>query len=268
MMSHAAGLSSNIENISKRTQFPWMAIISVEDSGIWYHNGSGSLISHRHIIASASSTSYMKTDECGRLTAVPAERIRIFLGTTKFNDLSQSGSLQVGVTSVINHPDSKVLYANTIINQIAMIILDHEVAFTEFIRPVCLWSFADESNDTIKNEAFAVGYKHDNKSCCSMIRKHFHVKMICEDTCQNRYHEELVFRNETKLFCMQGSENEDEKPCNRNNQLFIKINANWYLKGISTAFNPAENSTCVVKTPVLYEDVVPFVSWIKTLKLR
>jgi hypothetical protein len=259
IMSQSAGLIHGGE-LSKRDQFPWMAIISVRSAGLWAHTGSGSLISHRHVLAHAISVSYF--DEAQDLFPVSTDRVKVLLGTTEYNNLEEEGSLEVDVIKISNHPSARGAFSSLEVNAISVITLDQNLTFTQYIRPVCLWPFHSELSELAGREAFAVGYGRDQVGVDILTRKQLRVTI--QTTCSGYYDEELQFQNETRLFCAKGND-EEGGPCYRDIQLYMKVGYSWFIKGfLATTYN-YNNGTCSIGYPYLYEDVEPNVSVIKSL---
>ncbi|KAG5669166.1 hypothetical protein PVAND_017061 [Polypedilum vanderplanki] len=261
IMSESAGLIHG-GKLSKKAQFPWMAIISTENLGIWSHYGSGSLISHKHVLAYAGSVSYH--DNSNKLIPVSVDRIKIYLGAIEYEKLDEPGSLKVGVEKISNHPFVRKVLPSLYVHQISILTLDQDVIFTQFIRPVCLWPFKSDLSEIVGKEAYAVGYGRDETGKDSLIRKH--VRLTIQENCDNFFERELKFQNETELFCAKGNENEG--PCMYDSQLYMKIEQNWFIKGISSTIETLENETCNMNRQTLYEDIEQHVPAIQLLMLE
>jgi hypothetical protein len=236
-----------------------MAVISIEDDGDWGYFGSGSLISQKHVLAHAAAVSY--TDDSKNSIPVSNDRAVIYLGTTKYGNLSEPGSMKVGVHSIVNHPLARKVLPTLRINQISVVTLDRDVAFTEFIRPVCLWPLKTSIEQFNGKDAYAVGYGRDHTGEDSLVRKH--VRVTIEQTCKNNYAKELQFNNETRHFCVDA--NDEGRPCANDDQLFIKIGSNWFIKGtlVTIVTEDNGNGSCSKGNQALYEDIEPYYAMIK-----
>lgn len=253
-MSHSAGLIIGGE-LSKRNQFPWSVIISKLLNNIWWNDESGSLISNKHILTNPNSVSYANGET---YKVFETDRVKVMVGTTIVNVLSDSSAFVVGVSKIVNHPGARHL-ANLQINAVAVVTLDREISFTEFIRPVCLWSFGDNLNDIVGKTAFAVGYGKDETGKESLTRKHISVTVKTDQECRNVFVSQNQFRNETALFCVK--DNGKDSPCEHDQHLYMKVDSNWYVKGTRSSYF-VKDGTCDVDKPTLYEDVSQFVPWI------
>jgi hypothetical protein len=253
-MSKSAGLVIG-GNFSTRSQFPWIAVIAVRNNKHWVHQGSGSLITSRHVVVYVGTVSY--PDASGMWISVSAARTMVFMGVTKSEDLKQKGVVKASVERIVSHPDAKMVLKSLTVNKVAVIRLRHEVSFSEFIRPVCLRLLHD---DLAGKDALAVGYGRDENGMKTLTKKHVHVTVTDDKKCEESFTHEFQVANETKLFCTLG--NGKSGPCIYDDQLYNKIDSHWYLKGILTTSFLFEDGSCVVDKPSLYEDITPLVPWI------
>lgn len=261
IMSQSSGLIQG-GNFSQRHDFPWMAVITtVNNYGIWSHKGSGSLISSKHVIAKARSVSFLDTHKYW--IPFSADRVQIYLGTTKPDYLSEEGSLKVSVASIQVYPNARKISAFSIFN-FALITLENYVTFNDFIKPICLWNFDENfENELIDKAAYAVGYGVDESGSVSHTRKHTRVTITSESACMNEFREEIEAGRESKLFCIIAIESDKDSPCHYDSQLYVKIDSVWYLKGILCSARMYMGfRVCAVSYPILAEDISPYVDWI------
>jgi hypothetical protein len=105
VMSSSAGLVQG-GKISTQEQFPWIAAISKNTPYGWVHVGSGSLISHNHVIVDDRSVSSTEPGEV--YEAAPNEWIRLNFGTTKWNDTNEPGAIFIdgadGIEKFVLYP--------------------------------------------------------------------------------------------------------------------------------------------------------------------
>jgi hypothetical protein len=243
--------------LSDRAQFPWLAAISINHSGGWVHSGSGSLISHRHVIARARSVSIIGSSNY--LIPVEVDKLEIYLGSTKYYGLSENSFQKTGVEKIVNHPFAKKASSTLYVNAISMIVTNRDVLFTNFVLPVCLWPFIDNHINITGRDAYVASYGYGLES----PRKH--ARVTVQDTCTDHFEDELKFRNETNFFCVKGDATAG--PCTGDNQLFMKINANWYLKGFISSVYKLESGECNLVAPTLCEDIQQNVLMIRVLML-
>ncbi|KAG5671267.1 hypothetical protein PVAND_001473 [Polypedilum vanderplanki] len=262
IMSQSSSLIVNGE-FSWQNEFPWMTIISRKDNGTWSHHGSGSLISAKHIIAHALAVSYV--DLSSQLLPISPKRVKIYLGSVKYGDMREQGSLHMTVSNITIHPNATKVSNSLSVNKFAIIKLSNAVNFTEFIRPVCLWTFSHNMEEIIGRDAYIVGYGVNFKGRETLTRKYARMTVTNSSACEQIYSNELKFENSTssRFFCAIGKNNEG--PCKKDNQLFFKVGNSWHLRGILSTVVYLENGSCHVKKPVLFEDIVGSVKWIESV---
>jgi uncharacterized protein YebE (UPF0316 family) len=256
IMSSSSGLIQN-GKFSSRKEFPWMA--SINDHASLY-NSSGALISRKHVVTRATVVGYWNDDKTKRI-AIETSRFKIYLGSLQHVSDQNIFNAQ----EIILHPNIK-LVDEVPTNDIAIIVLSTSVEFSDFIRPVCLWTFSDDLN-LIKNlPIYAVGYGNDENGIVSNVRKHAKVTLMNQNECEENYSFAKTFFIENKSFCVIGDEN--ESPCKFDVILFVKFNGKWYLRGIFLRRFAYPNKSCPVgpSHPFLYHDVATNIKWIENMK--
>lgn len=261
VMSASSGLIQG-GYYSTQNQFPWIAIISIknESTNIWDQNGSGSLISRRHVLVKSRYIS--KFDKYEQYVPISTENIKIFLGTTKYNDLSQEGSIKIGVSKIRLYPHARRIVPGFSVFNFAILTLEDDVNFSDFIRPVCLWRNELNSRMYPGQQMMAVGYGRDLSGQISKTRKHVPVQVTSTDECSIEYKDELTQTKESRFFCIKEIL-ADHGPCKFDTQLYVKIDSAWYLRGemISSRTNN-ETLQCYPSFPVAVEDIAPYIDWI------
>jgi hypothetical protein len=262
VMSESAGLIQG-GYFSKQDQFPWIAIISIknESNSFWDQNGSGSLISRRHVLVKSRYVATLDKNE--QYVPKSTENIQIFLGTTKYNNLSQEGSIKIGVSKIRLYPHTRKVARSFSVFNFAILTLKDDVTFNDFIKPVCLWNNQLNSRMYPGQQLMAVGYGRDLTGKISKIRKHVPVQLTSSNECEKEYIDLLPQIKETRFFCIKEIV-EDHGPCKFDTQLYVKIDSTWYLKGEMIAARTDVNTLqCYSKFPVAVEDISPYVDWIE-----
>jgi hypothetical protein len=196
------------------------------------------------------------------LQADPNKYIRLYFGTTKWND---PGAVFIhgadGIENVELYPgarrgdDSKKLFP---INDFTVNFLKNPVQFTDFISPVCLWKFDTKASDQVGQIAYGVGYGWDENRIVTGIRKHVPMTITVDDECKSEYREWIENDPTREYFCAKGDEN--NFAYNRDDPLFMKINGKWYLRGFLMGFSSASPRI------MMYEDQsAKFVNWISSI---
>jgi uncharacterized protein YebE (UPF0316 family) len=255
IMSSPSGLIQN-GKFSSRSEFPWMASIIISSNSF---NSSGALISRKHVVTEARVVGFWNDDKT-ELIAVETSRIKIYLGSLQH----VSDQNDFNAQEIILHPNMKWI-DGTPTNAIGIIVLSTSVEFSDFIRPVCLWTFSDDLN-LIKNlPIYAVGYGRDENGSKTNVRKHAKVTLMDQNMCEEKYSHVKNFFNENKSFCVIGDKN--GSPCAYDDCLFVKFNEKWYLRGILLRMIVNTDGSCFVgsSNPFLYHDIATNIKWIENI---
>jgi hypothetical protein len=270
IMSSSAGLVQG-GKVSTREQFPWIVAISkptivnqFPTRFGWVHFGSGSLISHKHVVTKAHFVSY--ADAAGDpWKVVRYEYIRLYLGTTKWNNTNDQTAVFIdgadGIEKVELYPgaraddDEKKLLS---INDLAVIFLMNSIQFSNFISPVCMWKFDTKASEQVGQIAYGVGYGWDENRILTGIKKYATMNITDDDECKSEHGEWIENDPTREYFCAKGEE--DNFAYGYDNLLFMKINGKWYLRGLMIGWE--HDSPRIM----LYEDQsAKFVDWISSI---
>jgi hypothetical protein len=259
IMSASAGLVQG-GKVSTREQFPWVVAISKKVLGKFEHRGTGSLITHSHVLSTAFPVSYWGKPGAP-YRAAQNKYIRLYLGTTTFNNGKEPGTIFVdgakGISKTVLYPGARsadISYKLPDIGDVAVIFLKNPITFTEFISPVCMWKFDTKIADQAGQVAYAVGYGEDASETFTGIRKHVAMKIMEISECKKNYGKFFENAQQSEYFCAQGDENNfaylNDQP------LYMKVNDKWHLRGLLTLVIKSNQTT-------IYESQSrKFVEWI------
>jgi hypothetical protein len=260
-MTSSSGLIQNGE-FSSKSEFPWMASIVFTDVD---HSSSGALVSRKHVVTRAGVLGTWN-DEKTEFTAVLKSRLKIYLGSLpQVSDFNENA---FNVKELILHPNLRYI-DDVEADNVGIILLSALVEFTDFIRPVCLWTYGDDINLFKNLPIYAVGYGRDETGIPTKIRKHAKVVLIDDDDCQSKYLYAKNFFTENKAFCLLGNKN--GSPCVFDECLFVKLNGKWFLRGIQLKSPLNENNSCNINYPFpawypfLYHDIAKNTKWIQNV---
>jgi hypothetical protein len=257
IMSSSASLIQG-GKISTREQFPWVVAISIETTNGWEHEGSGSLISAKHVVASADSVSYGEPFKAFR-----NENIRLYLGTTKWNSANDPGAVLIdgtdGIEKVVLYPGARNadLSKNLlIVNNLAVVFIKKPIQFSKFVSPVCLLKLDTKASDQVGQIAFGVGYGKDKNEIVTGIRKYVTMTITDDNECKSYWGKWIKNDPAKEYFC---TKVDDSFPYFCDNPLFVKIDERWYLRGILNTYGT------MIKR-MLYEDQsAKLVKWISSI---
>jgi hypothetical protein len=222
-------------------------------------NSSGALISRKHVMIRAGDVGGWNADKT-KFMSQRTSRIKIYLGSLQHVSNQNIFNPQ----EIILHPNIKEI-DETPTNLIAIIVLSSSVEFSDFIRPVCLWTFNDDLN-LIKNlPIYAVGYGRDENGIVTNVRKHAKVTLMDQNVCEEKYSNLRNYFSENKPFCVIGDKN--ESPREFDESLFVKFNEKWFLRGILLSTFTYPDGSCYVgpSYPFLYHDVASNIKWIENI---
>lgn len=256
--SASSGLIQGGQFSSKR-EFPWMAVIfdNVDDS-----YASGALVSKKHVVVRGNNVAYKSFND--KFISITARRLKIYFGVLNYENLSDSTSMNAVKVSV--HPEMRRT-EHIYIKNIGIITLENAIAFSEFIRPVCLWQISDHLNLIKDLPIYGVGYGRDYTGKDSKVRKYVQVKLTEKSRCDNEFED----FDKIKGICIKS---DNGAPCWNDDTLFVKYNGKWYLRGLfSRAFVWEQwflteiinfgDKTCNTFKPFGYEDVAQLTQWIQ-----
>lgn len=249
VMSASTGLIQGGE-FSTRKEFPWMASVVIKN-GLF--NLSAVLLSHRHVLASGLySTNHVGNSQKFNILAL--DRVKIYLAALKHDESEHVFS----PSKMALHPHVKEIDGVTIIN-IMVLTLSKSVEFSDFIRPICLWTGCDDSNLIKNSPIFVAGYGVDESGKISNIKKHAKVTLTDNATCRSKYSK---ITEEIKYLCIKGSK--QGAPCDYDRYIFVKYFDKWFVRGVFLKRFVFSNGTCRVDDPFLFEDIAKHTKWIQT----
>lgn len=80
----------------------------------------------------------------------------VYLGKHNLNDSDESGYEKRGVERFITHPEWKPIDISYDAD-IAIIVMDSLVEYSEYIRPICLWEFSEHLYDVVGQQGRMAG---------------------------------------------------------------------------------------------------------------
>lgn len=113
-----------------RKKWPFLVALILASNGKYFCGGN--LISSKHVLTAAHCM-HDKNQE----KRLEAEEVAALLGRHNFNNRLEQGSEQRNVTKIIPHPNWKN-DTDKYDSDLALLVLDRGVQFSEFIQPVCL----------------------------------------------------------------------------------------------------------------------------------
>uniref|UniRef100_A0A336MBZ6 CSON009297 protein n=1 Tax=Culicoides sonorensis TaxID=179676 RepID=A0A336MBZ6_CULSO len=238
-----------------RGQFPWLAALYMKKKkGSTEFKCGATLVSNNAVITAAHCVKYDSY-------TMSINEIVVILGKYNLDDFSESGSQTAYAKDIIVHPD--FMSKDTSFDaDIAIILLKRPVQYTQYIRPLCI--FSEILRNSPGEKGTVTGWGKDSlegtiKSYPSLIE----MSLVSDATCL-RAHESFQYITSNRTFCA-GNANWTG-PCNGDSggPLMLKRAGKWFLKGIVSA-SPinVETNSCDLRTYVVFTDVTKFLPWLK-----
>jgi hypothetical protein len=264
IMSDSSGLIQK-GTFSKRTQFPWVAMITDTREGARNPTDdafTGALISRKYIVAYVSAVGELDDEQ--EIRPIDKTRLTAYLGVIE--DPNKHGEVAgthvSSIEKIMLYPNIEQVDTLTL-NDIAILQLKKSVIFSDFIKPVCLSSDDGDSNK-IGGDLYAVGFGNNEYGALIDTRNHVKVTLMDQDDCKEKYSNRANFMRRNRSFCVIGNGG----PGIRDDRLlFEKSDGVWYLRGIlNDAFKTADGQNYRVGSnyPFLYVDASQYTDWINT----
>uniref|UniRef100_A0A1A9UFJ1 CLIP domain-containing serine protease n=1 Tax=Glossina austeni TaxID=7395 RepID=A0A1A9UFJ1_GLOAU len=255
-------------------EFPWMALIEyTKGNNEKGHHCGGTLISERYVITASHCVNGPSIPTDWRLTGV---RLGEWDTTTnpdcefdiRGNKDCAPEHVDVAVERAIPHP----MYAPNSRNQlhdIALLRLARRVAFTDFVRPVCL-----PLDDNLRTASFdgivmdVAGWGKTENGSSSTVKLKAPVQGVEPEECRRIYSRQNIHLGD-KQICAGGKEGVDSCRGDSGGPLITlnksnRIRSNYFLAGI-VSFGP---TPCGLEGwPGIYTWVGKYIEWIiQTMK--
>lgn len=190
--------------------------------------------------------------------------IRVILGGHDLNDPHEIGKEVRSVKNIFVHPhwNPDVIKFDA---DIAMLELEYEIRFNEYIQPICLWESFYEPSAT---SGIIVGYGRgdlDSPKKHETVPKALSVPFISQSRCflNNHFLAEI---SSDRTFCAGSADGTGVCLGDSGGGLIIKHSGKYYLRGIISSSLRRDDS-CDVDAHAVYTDVLKYKNWIKTLKV-
>lgn len=178
-------------------------------------------------------------------------------GAYDLEDLLQTGALSGSPSEIFIHPDWNP-FSRKYDADIAALILDEEVPYTKYIRPICLSPI-----DLNLKEGYVSGWgkSEDTTKDHENIPKHIKIPILDNENCFLESTEFTIISSK-RTIC--GGARDGTGPClgDSGSGLVVKSGNVFYLKGLVSA-SLTNQGQCDVTNFALYTNVDKFMSWIK-----
>lgn len=241
----------------ERGQWPWLAAIHVYQQSALNFRCGGNLISNKIVISAAHC---FKGRESMQFNT---DDIVVSLGQHNIRKLHDPRTISMGLESLNVHPEFLKDPKGSYDADIALLILERAVTFSEFIKPVCLWSGEVDETAVFGKTGVVVGWgKDESGQLVTKAPKRASIPIVSHIDCI-RSSETFLKITSARTLC--GGGKNDSGPCNGDSGggLMLYKNGAWQLRGIiSVALADPVTGMCNLKQYVVFTDVAKFHDWI------
>ncbi|CAO1412374.1 unnamed protein product [Diamesa serratosioi] len=235
----------------KRGDWPWLVAFYTNIGNSLNFICGGSLISKLHVITAAHCIQDKRSID----KRLPATSL-FFFGKHNLDDNYETGYQRTIARKFIVHNDWNI-NDQAYDADIAIVVLKNQIQFTEYVRPICLWTSSDELNLVVGNVGVVVGWgKNEYNELNTAFPKMIDAQIVSDSSCLRS---SAVYREITsdRTFCAGGKKGEGDS----GSGLVLFIDNKWFLRGVLSA-SLTKGNKCDVDSYAVYTDVAKYGSWI------
>ncbi|XP_070501805.1 uncharacterized protein [Chironomus tepperi] len=235
--------------LAKKGKFPWVAVLSSPSDE--YICGA-TLVSKRKAVTAA----HCIRDKNTRYTKL-AREIIIQLGIYDLDKKFEIGRASHALQRINVHPDWNA-FTQAYDADIAVLVLDTEVTFNEFIQPICL---VQATKSELAGVVVGYGKSEDRTKKHENIPKIIDTPIHSNDDCLIE-NSDLTTISSGRTFC--GGTGTGVGVCNGDSGsgLFVTDGTSYYLSGIVSSSLKTISNECDVDTYSVFTNVTKYIDWI------
>ncbi|XP_037951152.1 serine protease 7 [Teleopsis dalmanni] len=241
-------------------EYPWMVLLEYrEKNGNRILNCGGSLINQRYVITAAHCVKGQIEQQVGQLVTVRLGEYDITQEIDCIEDDCNNKVLELGIEEVTPHPqfdpNSEHRY-----NDIALIRLNADVTYTDFIKPVCLPLTESRLPINVDELLVVAGWGRTLLARQSNVKMQLLIPVNDHDSCVRKFSSRRINIIETQL-CAGGEFAKDSCDGDSGGPLMRRgFKKRWYLEGIVSFGN-----RCGLEGwPGVYTRVADYIDWIQS----
>ena len=147
---------------------------------------------------------------------------------------------------------------------IAIIVLDSPVEYTQYVRPLCIWEFSNDLNEVVGQSGALAGWGlNENNQLNSEFPKMIEVPIVNDGTCL-RSHPAIAAVSSERTFCAGGKNGEGPCKGDSGGGLILKRGDKWYLRGLVSTAPANVFGPCDTNSYAIFTDVAKFLGWIRS----
>ncbi|XP_017770035.1 PREDICTED: coagulation factor X-like isoform X2 [Nicrophorus vespilloides] len=256
---------------TKEGEFPWHAALYHERGADLQYICGASLISRNHLITVAHCVTRRKTQ-----STLDPDSLIVYLGKYYLKKWSNPGIQDSQISMIFPHPEYN---SRTYANDIALLKLVNPAVFTDYVRPICLWSEDADLNSVMNKPGTVVGWGFDETGKVTEELTQANMPVVSKETCIYSFPEFFSRFTTKKTYCA-GFRNDyvtGTSVCNGDSgggMIFPKSTSTpskkmWQLRGLVSISVALQNQfRCDSSHYVVFTDVAKYLDWIKATMLK
>lgn len=234
-----------------RGKWPWMAALLLKVNSEQRFFCGGVLISKTKVLTAAHCIQDKQRER------TKTRDIFVLLGAHDLNNRHTPGSYLAAPSDIIIHPDWSP-FTEKYDADIAVMIIEDEVPFNKFIKPICM-----ASSDMEVTEGYVTGWgkSEDETKNHENIPKELKLPIWKNEDC---YRESIEFAAISSKRTICAGNRDGSGVCNGDSGggMYIESNGVFFIRGIISA-SLLKAGKCDVSNYASYTDVVQYKSWIE-----
>ncbi|XP_070497368.1 uncharacterized protein [Chironomus tepperi] len=237
---------------TERGEFPWKAAL-VEKTNQFFCGGT--LVSNNMVVTAAHCVKGKRN-----IHDFKPEDMLVLLGVYDISRTNEKGKITSNVKAIRVHPDWNI-HVDSYDADIAVLILETQIQFNRYIRPVCL----DGQHSVIvqASSGITVGFGKTETSVISNIAKKLELPIIDHHKC-SQSDDIFQYILSSRTFC--GGYGNGSGVCegDSGSGLFVVHNDRYYLRGITSASAANNVNECDTNKLSLFTDASDYCGWIRS----
>ena len=186
--------------------------------------------------------------------------ITVLIGVHNVSKLNEEGRVNASVKAIHVHPDWNV-DVDAYDADIAVLELENEIRFTNFIQPICLND--SESLIAVTTDGIVAGFGRTENRKYSNVAKKLEIPILSYHNCTKNKRKLHQFVS-ARTFC--GGPGDGRGVCDGDSGsgLYVTYGDSYYLRGIVSASLMNTVNECNVDTFAVFTDAAKHTEWIRS----